>query len=366
MKCLICEGLMSKMLNLPRLPLTEMYEPFSKTFIEGRGCEDQAFMFCQRCNHGSLENIISPERLYGSGYLTQTSKSAGATQAVKNFVEFIDKNCNLSGIDTVIDIGANDYTMLDCYSGKSLVGIDPKANRAGSIPKFIENADLSHLKKAKKLIVSSHTIEHLSDPEMMISKISEILNQDDIFALQFPSLELLVRDCRIDQIHHQHVSYFSERSISALLKRHGITITHKSFDDSHWGALMLICRSGIGMVKGDPIPKERIETAIGYFEEEMMSIRIPKGTIALGASLMLPILSYWAPELGNIECISDDDKTKEGLRYVNFNKQIVNGYAIKGKDVVITALGSKSAYRSLTKRALDVGASNVILPMRTL
>ncbi len=323
-------------------------------------------MFCQRCCHASLETIIPPQKLYGNGYKTKTSNSVGASIAVAHLAKFIKDKCDLSEIPIVLDIGGNDYALLHYFQGRDLVAIDPNATRAGSIHKFIEDADLSDYKEHKKLIVSSHTIEHLENPEVMIRKIAEILGPDDIVALQFPSLELLVRDARIDQIHHQHVSYFSERSISSLLAKHGIAITHRQFDDSHWGALMLIAKKGVGKIQGEVISKEGIQHAIASFEEEMMSVRIPKGSIALGASLMLPVLNYWVSDLGNVEFIADDDISKDGLRYVNFNKAIGNAYDLEGRDVVITALGSKEAYRSLTRKAMDAGARNVILPMRSL
>jgi cyclopropane-fatty-acyl-phospholipid synthase len=357
---------MSKMLNLPRFPITERYESCDKDFVEGRDSVDQGFMFCQRCIHGSLETIIPASELYGNGYRTKTGNSFGATQAVQNFSCFVKLHCDLSKIDTVIDIGANDDTLLGMFQGKLTVGVDPHAIRAGSIPQFIEKADLSQFKSHRKLIVSSHTIEHLEDPEVMIRKVAGILNPGDVLALQFPSLELLVKDARIDQIHHQHVNYFSERSISALLARYGIGVTHRKFDESHWGALMLIAKSGIGMVKGSVLSKEGVANAIAAFDEEMMGVRIPEGAVALGASLMLPVLSYWAPELGNIEFIADDDATKNDLRYVNFNKRISNDYELRGRDVVITAVGSKSAYRGLALKALADGAARVILPLRTL
>ena len=64
-KCPICSSEnKSNILELNKYPLTELFhnkkEPsnFEITSI------DQAFCFCEKCNHGFLRNVISPDFLY--------------------------------------------------------------------------------------------------------------------------------------------------------------------------------------------------------------------------------------------------------------------------------------------------------------
>jgi hypothetical protein len=200
----------------------------------------------------------------------------------------------------------------------------------------------------------------------MISKCAEIMGDDDYLALQFPSLELLVEDARIDQIHHQHIHYFSERSIKALLDKYGLIVLDTRFDPSHWGALMVVAqKQRAHRPGGENISRGRMQSAIGGFIDEVKSVRIPDGALALGAALMLPVLVYWIPDLDKVCGIYDEDPRKEGLRYINFNKKIGKQWGYQ-EDVVVTAIGSKAAARSLTKKAIDGGARRIILPLHTL
>ena len=356
---------MSRVLDLPRFPLTEKYEAWGSSFETDRGFADQAFLYCEDCTHGMLENII-PD-LYGSDYETRTHRSEGATQAVKHFSAFIKKHVDLRNISTMLDIGGNDASLLKQFNLKCMVSIDPNASEeVTAIKSCIENADLTPYKSDRKIIVCSHTIEHLVNPDVMLAKVSEVMGPEDILAIQFPSLELLVEDCRIDQIHHQHVHYFSERSITAFLARHGLAEVTASYDYSHWGALMVIARKGGGFISGSPIKREGLEDAIDNFRHQVSGVRLPYGCIGLGASLMLPVLLYWLPSIHRVQYIADDDPYKNGLRYVNFNKPIRNNYDLHGEDVVITAIGSNQAARKLTRKAIDAGARRVILPLNTL
>ena len=358
MNCFLCGSEMQKLLDLPKFPITEKYEPWEKTFVEGRGLVDQSFYYCEACSHGQLGTIIP--NLYDSDYRTRTSLSDGARQAVSRFHYFIHKHSQPRKVH--IDIGGNDGEMGKYFPG--VIVVDPHA--VAGVKATIEEADLSGFKNEPKIIMSSHTIEHLANPEVMIAKCSEVMRDDDYLALQFPSMELLVEDGRIDHIHHQHIHYFSQSSISQLLARHGLTVKSYAFDYQHWGALMLIAQKNGKVSDGPKVLAYRFAWQCDDFVYRMRRMKIPKGSIALGAALMLPVLSYWMPELQNVDEIADDDANKNGLRYINFNKRITNNYRLFGRDVVITAIGTKEATRKLTKRAIDAGARRVILPMHTI
>lgn len=362
---------MESLIDLPKLPLTEMYEPWTAEFEPGRGVEDQTFLFCAPCTHGKLETIIPPAVLYGPGYRTRTAASGGAFQAVHRFSEFVRNGVDLQQIDTVIDVGGNDASLVQEFPLKKRVVVDPNATGSATrlIKSFIEDADLSEFKGDRKLILSSHTIEHLQHPDGMLKKLAGITGYQDTLALQFPSLDLLVEDARIDHIHHQHVHYFSLRSIGLLLARHGLEIVRYQFDHAHYGALMLICRRGLGPVAPATITSERISFAVYNFGSALHSCAVAleeRSLVGFGAALMLPVLAYHLPELDGCEYIADNDRLKHGLRYINFNKRVEAGYSLRDRDVVITAIATKQAARLLMIQAFEKGARNVFLPLHGL
>src|SRR5262245_8268594 len=200
-ECPICRGPMANLINMPRFPLTEMYEPYADEFVD-HGYYDQAFLFCERCVHGKLEAIVPPEVLYGASYRTRSAASVGSLAAIRNFAAFILKT--QLATDTVVDIGGNDASLVMRLPGARKVVVDPHASGDGVeiIRAFVEDADLIDLKADHKLIVSSHTLEHVADATEFFEKVSGICMHGDWLAIQVPSLEAMVRDARIDHIHH--------------------------------------------------------------------------------------------------------------------------------------------------------------------
>lgn len=369
-ECPVCGHGMQKVLDLPRFPLTEMYEKWRTQFAHGRGVIDQAFLLCETCSHGKLETIVPPSTLYGSTYRTKSSASEGAKAALWEFVTFIDHQSTRDRYSLVIDIGANDGTLLEYFDDKKCVGIDPNASGKDAIRKFIEDADLTQFKGARKLIVSSHTLEHIERPAAFFEKVCSTLCHGDYLALQFPSLDRLVKDARIDHIHHQHIHYFSERSISLLLEKHGLEVMATKFDDMHYGALMVMARRGKGEILGASIHAGGVLAADDIFRKSVLAAntllaRYP-GFVAFGAALMLPILAYYMPDLDKCEFIADNDKTKNGLRYINFDRRITSDFNLRYRDVVITGVATKRAARALAAEAFDQGAQNVIMPIHVL
>lgn len=368
-ECPLCFGPMEKLIDLPSYPITELYEPWSETFTEGRGYVDQGFLYCQQCNHGKLETIIPPARLYGEGYRTKSAASIGSMTALNHFAEFIKSR--VGNTDLIIDIGGNDASLVSMFHVKRKVIVDPNASgEAECVRQFIEDVDLEQFSTADgKLIVCSHTIEHIEKPNAFMEKVSKMLFHGDVLALQFPSLELLVADARIEQIHHQHIHYYSLRSISSLLSIHGIEIVHAHYDHDHYGTLMVLCRKGKGEAHGEFILPTEIVEAEETFQWQMQSLKLAlKGRtfIAFGAALMLPVLAYYLPELKRAEYIADNNPDKDGLRYVNLNLRIRKDYDLKDRDVLVTAINTKLAQRELVKQAFQKGARNVIVPVHCL
>jgi len=195
------------------------------------------------------------------------------------------------------------------------------------------------------------------------------MTADDLLAIQVPSLECLVEDARIEQIHHQHLHYYSMRSLSALLARYKLEIVASRFDYDHYGALMIMARRGITYAQGAVVPLSSIGYAYRTFMESIETCRRSledRKFIVLGAALMLPLLKYYLPELMRAEYIADNDKSKNGLRYINLNLPIRNDYALLDMDVLIGAINTKLACRELVKLAFERGARNVIVPTHTL
>ena len=87
-----------------------------------------------------------------------------------------------------------------------------------------------------------------------------------------------------------------------------------------------------------------------------------------GASLMLPILNYYMPAMSKAVKIIDQDKSKTGLSYVNYDVEIVEGsdLDLTKSDVLVTAIATKLATRKIINKLSDLRAMNIILPLNVI
>jgi hypothetical protein len=377
--CPICDGSAHAVAEMPNYPVTEVYKPFGSVNYRGPKCADQQLLCCPDCQHLFLGRHLPRDFIY-THYVTESSSSHGAQKALKNFYNFVVSRSSAQ-VAGIIDIGANDTSLLELFggSGAKLVGIDPNISSSNPdvhcIKSYVEDCDLADLVHGRRIFLCSHTLEHIYEPRLFLSQIAAVLEAEDDLFLQFPSFELLVRDCRFDQIHHQHLNYFSFVSLKKLLGEFGLTITAHRYDDDHYGALMCQVRKG-GDVSVPTIQRVNIDVVRASHQAFISSINAAEARIALlggqfycfGASLMLPILAYYLPSLAKAHAIIDMSLIKQGLTYVNFELPIIGEAEVDylSTDFVVTAVATKAATRQIVKSLLERESRNIICPLNTL
>jgi len=264
-----------------------------------------------------------------------------------------------------------------------LIGIDPNIKtddpEIECIKDYFENIDLPENNTERKVFLSSHTLEHIYSPKLFMEILERKSDQDDVFIFQFPSLNLLIRDYRFDQIHHQHINLFSIESFKKLIEEFGFELIAYNLDHDHYGTLMASFRKKTS--KGSiNIPTERIysipdmQSRYKIFKKNLgatndrINSNDTEEFYCFGASLMLPILSYYMPNLIGTKNIIDNDPSKQGLSYVNFDVEIINDSNIdyKNTNIVVTAIATKLATRRIINKLSSFETMNIILPLHSI
>lgn len=388
--CVICgKDFNTALIKLPDFPITEVYT--RELIKEKLGYVDQEFYYCVNCGHGQLTKVIDPQILYGDNYVTRTSLSCSASTAIDTFLVFVNSILNHRQNLSVIEIGCNDLYALKKLEGRSkiLFGIDPiwknkivpNNEKIRVIGDFIENVDICKLVKDPDVIICSHTIEHIEDPKGFIQKLVENVSSKTLLFFQFPALEPLVQACRFDQVHNQHLNYFSLESIRHLIEDVNAELVDYRFNHDHWGTLMVAFRKR-HRLKDNSLPRLRfllndithreIKDRYKLFCESMnitgrriASLKDKRRVYGFGAALMLPLLYYYIKEISSLDCIIDDDLGKKGLYYINLPLKISLPCEIKNiKDstVVITAINSKLVTRAIIERLIQLKVRDIVIP----
>lgn len=386
--CRVCGRLSEDALFiLPEFPMTEIYV---KTKVKERlGFVDQSFHICSRCGHAQIANVIDLELQYGNSeqFYFRASESATGRESANFFIDFLNSVVRKKHFRNIVEVGCNDMYVLNALKSKAekLIGIDPVLrgkekeytnDSVVAIGDFLENV---HLDNDVDIVLCKDTLEHVSEPVRFLKGIVDIAKSDTMFVFQFPLLETMLSGCRFDQVFHQHLNYFSMRSIIFMLNSLGCELLDYKININHWGMILIAFRKSKKRSKyADGFPKitrSHVLERYRIFKNNMRAtndrINSLKGEkiYGYGAALMLPALSYY---LGNdftsFECIIDDDKNKAGLSYINLPVNIRHTqeiYDIHSSIVVVTAVSTMNNTRRILVKLTDLNPKQIIVPMNS-
>ena len=367
--CIICSKLLTEKIKLDEYPITEMYEDYEKDFSDW-GYLDQSLMHCANCNHYSLSKVLDVDYIY-KNYLTTSSSSYGAIRCLENFSKFIKKEIipDISNL-TFIDVGGNDSYLLEKINCRRKINIDINASGKKEIELIktkVEDVDYKSFKNSKKVYLSSHTLEHCQNPNIVLEKISDSMNDDDQLFVQVPSIELLINQLKFEQICHQHLHYFSLDSLKLLLDSKNLDLLNYEYDEDHFGTIRVSCKKkgNNSILKKKNIQSSVCEEKFNIFKKYMRSINeiVSDGMVGFGAGLMVPTLKYYVPNLQKLEVIYDENESKNNKRYLNMNVRITSENSfLRDHDVIVTSITTKYSARKILEKLLNLEAKNIIFP----
>jgi 2-polyprenyl-3-methyl-5-hydroxy-6-metoxy-1,4-benzoquinol methylase len=152
--------------------------------------------------------------------------------------------------DLVVDIGSNDGTWLKQYApyGCRVLGIEAAANVAGiaqaaGIPTWNRffNEDCAGDILAEcgpaKIVTAAGVFFHLEELHSVVRGIASLLAPNGVFVVQAIYLGGMVENTAFDQVYHEHLCYYTLRSLSALLERHGLEVFEANLVPIHGGSI---------------------------------------------------------------------------------------------------------------------------------
>jgi 23S rRNA U2552 (ribose-2'-O)-methylase RlmE/FtsJ len=152
--------------------------------------------------------------------------------------------------DLVVDIGSNDGTWLMQYAQYRcrVLGVEPAAN----VARIAQNAGVPTLNRffddkcanriladygPAKLITAAGVFFHLEELHSVVRGVAALLASDGVLVVQAIYLGDMVENSAFDQIYHEHLCYYTLRSLSALLERHGLEVFETNLLAIHGGTI---------------------------------------------------------------------------------------------------------------------------------
>jgi len=266
--------------------------------------------------------------------------------SLRDIVYNIQRKTNILTDDVVVDIGCNDGIMLSMFPKCYKVGVDPASNLQDEASKncnlfindYFDERVLFRLPDKAKIITSIAMFYDLEDPNSFVQAVKQMLKIYGIWVIQLTDLLSMFRINAFDNIVHEHLEYYSLRTLSTLLNRHGLEIFDVQYNDVNGGSI----RAFVGHTRFWEV-KDRVKIALKAEDDYMNSFVDPflafkersekikndittfirnarfagKSVYALGASTKgNTLLQYFGLTGDDIQGIGEINPDKYGLRTI--------------------------------------------------
>jgi hypothetical protein len=207
------------------------------------------WLACPQCTLVQLGLIVDKQILFPPEY----PYTSGTTKILRdNFSQLYSESQIIVPMrleDLAIDIGSNDGTLLTNFQrgGHRVFGIEPSqvgnlANERG-IPTTIAffGRDVAEQTRRQhgpaKVLTATNVFAHIESIHDIIESILLLLDEAGVFISESHYLLSLVETLQYDTIYHEHLRYYSVRSLQYLLNMHGLEVIHACRIPTHGGSV---------------------------------------------------------------------------------------------------------------------------------
>ena len=306
------------------------------------------------CGLVQLGHSVDPGLLFNTYWYR-----SGVNDTMKNHLKKVAEDAfwTLRGSPTsILDIGCNDGTLLRAFKEISpnlprLVGIDPSdaLRDSWSTPSLYQGffpKDLPGDEKNFDLIFSLACFYDIEDPVAFAKSILTRLSFNGVWVVEVAYLTDILTNRAYDTICHEHLEYYSLRSLENIFGCAGLTAFHVQKTPTNGGSLLLyVCRKGTYDVGRSVVALREEEWELyGTNRRKLFDLfsrgvrdrlddlydlmkqlhREGKRVHVYGASTKGNVILQAANIVDYIECCADRNPAKWGCRTLGTNLPIIS------------------------------------------
>lgn len=319
-------------------------------------------LLCPRCELVQLGLVVSSEILFPPSY----PYTSGTTRVLhRNFDDLAEESRRLWGLteqDRILDIGANDGTLLSYFQkrGHPVLGIEPtdagQLARAKGIDTLQAFFNQESARQALErfgpptLVSAANCFAHIDDIHAIVEGILTLLPDDGIFVNESHYLLPLIDRVQYDTIYHEHLRYYSLTSLSHLFDRHGLEVIHCKAIPSHGGSIRVYAaRRGQRPIQPSVAEFMAMERARGPMYDQLMAF---KSRVVASKLKLYQLLTQAKAEGGRIVGISAPSRASTLTHYVGLDDTLL--------DAVLEIKGSRKIGKYMPGKRIPVLEEGVL------
>ena len=316
--------------------------------------------YCRKCTLIQLSHIAPQELMYKKYYWYKSGITQIMRNGLKDLFKSSLKHVSLNKNDLVLDIGANDGTLLKYYksNGFTTIGCEPARNLKNELKKnckymindFWSKINLDKLLKKynlkkPKIITAIGMFYDLEYPNQFIKDAAESLHDEGIFIAQLMCLNSMVKQNDLGNICHEHIEFYSHKSLKYLFEENGLEIFKIEENNINGGSYRIFCRKfkkGSIKLKKEHVLENIIKFKKRVDKNKMRTINFINKEIKKGKKIFLygastkgnTVLQYYKLDKSKIPYAAERSKAKWGKYTVGTGIKIIseNEARIKNPD----------------------------------
>ena len=217
------------------------------------GSAPLTLMHCESCDLIQLSHTVREQELYENyWYLSRLNKKI--VDNLASIAHDITVEANLQPNSIVLDIGANDGTLLSNYDSDLYlrVGCDPAKNIHSELVQHCDTmiGDFFNYTNWTKhvgtqqadAITTVAMFYDLDNPNSFVADIKAVLSEHGVWLCQLMTAAPMLATNDLGNVIHEHLEYYSYRSLVVLMERHGLEIYKVRENDINGGSYQLFIR----------------------------------------------------------------------------------------------------------------------------
>lgn len=198
---------------------------------------------CEACTLVQTAHTVAPERLFRR-YWYRSGTNERMVAALRDVVADVSERVTLDVGDKVLDIGANDGTLLRNYPAHVLrYAVEPARTFRDDLMGHADVVyhglfpDKQPPEGLFKAITSIAMFYAVDEPHAFVEAIKGLLHPEGVWTVQLQDLASVLRDNAFDYFCHEHLALYSLHSFERLIHEHGLEIADWSTNQVNGGSL---------------------------------------------------------------------------------------------------------------------------------
>ena len=336
-----------------------------------------------------LDNFVNPEDSY-SDYLYQSNITPGLTASFNDYAKSL-LSFTEAPQPTILDVGSNDGSFLNSCATEGYLpfGIEPNKYLASSanshglntLQAFFDSETPAKLEQNEfptsyDFITFNNVFANLSDPKSALVLAKSLLKSDkSSIVIQTGYHPEQFRNQLFDYVYHEHYSYFSVASISALAKSVSLHVVNYEFLPIRGGTLRIILSPSPSPSPSGVFHKDIIEDFLSVDSLKTFFQKCNASGLALRLKLQqlknknVPIVGFGSSHSTgvmvhtfNISSLLDyiiDENTLKHGRYMPGTSLEVKPLSFLSQDTVVVILAHQY-FNAIQSKLRDISLGEII------